>query len=198
MAIALVLIPVHGAAWANDNGTDNSPVTLTLRHVQQEYRTDEAANVSFTGIFTNQTRNPLLIAHPNACFPEDFQQKGGYWATERYGKAELLVHVLPPNGKQLTLRNNMLRVFPPDNDPVLELAPGESKEFQLAWFTPSSMGQWLLDSTVFAEPGTYRVRVSYRNLLPKAIYRTKDARAASQKRPWNGELLSNELKIVIQ
>ena len=178
---------------------------LTLRPAQDEYDLEEArlGNVTLIAGLENIGNMPLILAHPNVCFPHDYQEGESFHMKERDCKSEISILITLPTETQISLRNNLLRMFEPDNKDHLVIQPGQSTEIQFGWFAPASLGQWDYDSggaitePLFSQKGTYHIGVKFTNLFPKAYIYDEAGNSHMIDTVWTGEVQSNT-KIIVQ
>jgi hypothetical protein len=178
---------------------------LTLRSAQGTYDLAEAraGNVTLIASLENSGATPLILAHPNVCFPHDYQAGDSFHMSEREGKSEISVLISLPKETQITLRNNLLRMFEPGNKDHLIIQPGESREIHFGWFAPASLSQWDYDAggaiiePIFSQKGTYHVVVKFTNLFPIAFIYDEAGNSHMIDTAWTGEVQSSTI-IVIQ
>lgn len=189
-----------GVAEAEQN--DAQILKLTLRPAKDVYGLEEAqGNVTIFASLENIGNEPLLLAHPNVCFPRDFQEGERFYVKEREGKSEISILISLPNDTQISLRNDF-RFFEPGNRDHLVIQPGESKEIKFGWFFPASLGQWAYDSGgPLAEPlfllrGTYHVEVNFKNVFPKAYVYDEGREYHMIDTAWTGEIQANTIVVV--
>jgi len=189
---------------AQDEQNSAQLLKLTLRPAQDAYDLEEAklGNVTLIASLENIGNMPLILAHPNVCFPHDYQEGQSFHMTERAGKSEISLLITRPNAAQISLRNNLLRMFEPGNEDHLIIQPGESKEIQFGWFAPASLGQWDYDSggaitePIFSQKGTYHIDVKFINLFPKAYIYDEVGNSRMIDTAWIGEAQSNTIIVV--
>jgi hypothetical protein len=178
---------------------------LTLRPAKEGYDLEEArlGNVTLIAGLENSGNTPLILAHPNVCFPHDYQAGESFQLTEREGKSEISILITRPNETQISLRHNLLRMFEPGHKDHLVIQPGEAKEIQFGWFAPASLGQWDYDSggaitePIFSQKGTYHLGVKFTNMFPRAHIYDEAESSHMIDTAWTGEVQSSTI-IVIQ
>ena len=87
-------------------------------------------NVTLIAGLENIGNTLLILAHPNVCFPHDYQAGESFQLAEREGKSEISILITLPNETQISLRHNLLRMFEPGHKDHLVIQPGEAKEIQ--------------------------------------------------------------------
>ncbi len=190
---------------ADDEQNGAQPLKLTLRPAQDAYDLEEArvGNIILIAGLENSGNTPLILAHPNVCFPHDYQQGQSFHMAEREDKSEISLLITLPNETQISLRHNLLRMFEPGNKDHLIIQPGESREIRFGWFAPASLGQWDDDSggaitdPIFSQKGTYHIDVKFTNLFPKAYIFDEAGISQMIDTAWTGEVQSTTI-IVIQ
>lgn len=191
----------HGASVAQDSFKQDSvsaQLKLVIRAKEAAYDLNQArtGNVTIIARVENSSKQRVLFAHPNVCFPHKLRE--GQRLTRDPSQSHLTVLIENPSGKTTVLRNNGLRVFEPGNKGHLTVMPGASREFFLGWFGPLySLGQWNMDQPVFTETGQYRVTVRYRNAYPVAYLFDREGRQSTGD-AWIGELQSNTIAVLVK
>jgi hypothetical protein len=156
------------------------------------------SNVTLIAQLRNTGTEPIVLAHPNACFPKDYELGDTIHVSVRYEKSEIIISITRPDGSRVYLRNNMLRGFEPNGGHYLYIDQGESVEILLGWLGPDfSLGQWEVSEDVFFLPGIYTAQVTIKNLLPKAIDNDKVGNWFLRQDIWMGETVSNTVEIAV-
>jgi hypothetical protein len=78
---------------------------------------------------------------------------------------------------------------------------GESRQFYVGWFFQHARGRWENDtvaSNLFLNRGQYKVRLLYRNFFPKAAVYDRSTNKTNFIKVWTGEILSNEVMVIIR
>lgn len=191
----------HGASVAQSSskhGSVSGPLKLVIRPKEANYNLNEArtGNVTIIARVENSSKQSVLFAHPNICFPSKLKE--GQRLMRDPSQSHLTVQIENPRGKTTVLWNNGLRMFEPGNKGHLTVMPGASSEFFLSWFGPHySLGQWNIDQPVFTEAGKYRITVRYRNAYPVAYIFDRQARQSTRD-AWIGELQSNTITLRVK
>jgi len=156
--------------------------------------------VCFEGHITNPGTQCLVIAHPTLCFPAAYQQGETLHLKDHYGRSEILLTVVKPNGTATVLRDGM-HFFEPGNVPYLVVPPQQTKAFELGWFFAHSMLRWEDGATaakMFKDQGQYRIKLLLRNAFPKAALYDEQTKKYAFHPVWTGELASAEVTIHIE
>jgi hypothetical protein len=200
-AVALLALAGCGAGPAPAREVQSQPagLTLTIRAKELAYGLDAArdGNVTILARFENSGSRPVLLAHPNVGFHREMKE--GETLVREGGRGAITVLIEPPEQQEIHLRNNILRLFPPENRDHLLIPPGQSQEILLGWFGPYfSLGQWAdLREPIFISAGDYRMTVRYWNDWPLA-YITDELGKPSAVEPWIGTLESNTITLRVE
>jgi len=199
--VALTLLVVATGLPAAPPPTER--LTVSLRPEAVTLEADEASRggVRFNATITNTGTAAITVAHPSICFPADYEQGSTKTREDAHGRSEIILTIIRPDGERVILRDGWMGFFDPGNLDHFVIPPGEEETFHLGWFFPNARGRWENDTaawTVFDEPGTYRVRLLFRNLFPKAIIRDHTTGKPRWIEAWTGELESNEATLEIK
>lgn len=191
----------HGVSVAQDSskhGSVSGQLKLVISPKKAAYDLNDArtGNVTIIARVENSSKQTVLFAHPNVCFPAKLKE--GQRLMRDPSQSHLTVRIENPRGKTTVLWNNGLRMFEPGNKGHLTVMPGASSEFFLSWFGPHySLGQWNIDRPVFTEVGKYRITIQYRNVYPVAYIFDRQARQSTGD-AWIGELQSNTITLLVK
>jgi len=191
----------HSVSVSQDtlkHGSVPGQLKLIIRPKETDYDLNDArtGNVTIIARVENSSKQSVLFAHPNVCFPHELRE--GQSLMRDPSQSHLTVLIENPRGKITVLWNNVLRVFEPGNKGHLTIMPGASSEFILSWFGPHySLGQWNIDQPVFAEAGKYCITVRYRNAY-RVAYIFNRQRRPSVRDAWIGELQSNTIALLVK
>jgi hypothetical protein len=201
VAVALLLLAGCGAGPSTPREAHAQPagLTLTIRAKKMAYGLDEArdGNVTILARFENSSSEPVLLAHPNVGFPR--KMKEGETLIREGDRGAISILIERPRGQEVHLRNNILRLFPPENRDHLLIPPGKAREILLGWFGPNfSLGQWAdIREPIFTSSGDYQMTVRYRNDWPVA-YIADGSGKPSAVDPWTGTLESNTIMLRVE
>lgn len=84
---------------------------------------------------------------------------------------------------------------------LLTIPPGGTESFSVGWFFQNARGRWENDTEawmVFLEKGTYKIRIIFRNVFPKAAVYNTSADKHESVSVWTGEMLSREIAVEIK
>jgi hypothetical protein len=157
--------------------------------------------VAFLATIRNERPETITIAHPSTCSPAEIKVGGTRYFKDNHGKSELLLEITKPNGRKVTLRDGWMYGFDPNNVYLLTIPPGGTGNFSLGWFFQNARGRWENDgeaATVFLQKGTYKVRIIFRNVFPKASVYNTAANKPESVNVWMGEMQSEEVIIEIR
>jgi len=180
----------------------NQNVSITLIPERSEYdvRHVPSGSVKFYASIENHGKSPITIAHPTICLPIDHQMGKAYHLKDLHGKSEILLRIIKPDNKTLILRDGP-HYFDPKRIDRFTIQPGESKQFYVGWFFQHARGRWeddLLAANLFLNKGQYKVRLLYRNFFSKAAVYDRSTRKTNFIKVWTGEILSNEVIVIIR
>lgn len=164
------------------------------------YRVPQGA-VSFTASIKNAGTRTVTIAHPSLCVPADYQQGEIRRFRDSHGKSEILLRITKPGGSQVVLRDGYIFQFDPGNVPLITIAPNGTGTFELGWFFPNARGRWERDAEaakVFLSKGAYKVKILFRNTLPKAVIYNPETQESKFVEVWTGEMESAEVTIEVR
>jgi len=180
----------------------NQNVSITLIPERSEYdvRHVPSGSVKFYASIKNHGDSPITIAHPTICLPANYQMGKAYHLKDHHGKSEILLRVIKPDNKTLILRDGPY-YFDPKKIDRFTIQPGESNQFYVGWFFQHARGRWendLVAANLFLNKGQYKVRLLYRNFFPKAAVYDRSTRKTHFIKVWTGEILSNEVIVIIK
>lgn len=190
------LLITHPSIKANQS----TSITLIPEKSEYDVRDVPSGSVKFYASIKNHGNRPITIAHPTICLPADYQMGKTYHFKDHHGKSEILLSVIKPDNKTLTLRDGPY-YFDPKRTDRFTIQPGESKQFYVGWFFQHARGRWENDSeaaNLFLNKGQYKVRLLYRNFFPKAAIYDRSTNKTSFIKVWTGEIPSNEVIVKIK
>jgi hypothetical protein len=199
--VAVLLLTGCGAGSARQREVPSPPTNLKLTiHAEKTgYGLDEArdGNVTILARFENSGSQTVLLAHPNVGMPRKMQE--GETLVREGERGAITVLIERPTGDEVHFRNNILRLFPPENRDHLLIPPGQAQEVLLGWFGPYfSLGQWAdIREPIFTSAGDYQLAVRYGNDWPVA-YITDGSGKPSAVDPWTGTLESNCITLRVE
>jgi len=180
----------------------NHGVSINLIPEKSEYNLHDVSSgsVKFYALIKNHGNRPITIAHPTICLPEDYQMGKSYHLKDHHGKSEILLRVTKPDNKTLILRDGPYYFDPKMIDRFI-IRPGESTQFYVGWFFQHARGRWeddLLAAKLFSTKGQYKVSLLYRNFFSKAAVYDRNTNKTNIIKVWTGEILSNEVMVIIK
>ncbi|MHC4827413.1 MAG: hypothetical protein ACYTEY_12725, partial [Planctomycetota bacterium] len=201
VAAALLLLTGCSAGPPAPREVPSKPadLKLTIRAKKVAYGLDEArdGNVTVLARFENSGSQTVLLAHPNVGFPREM--KDGETLVREADRGAISILIERPKGHEVHLRNNILRLFQPENQDHLLIPPGQAREILLGWLGPYfSLGQWAdLEEPIFTSSGDYQITVRYWNDWPVAYIAGKSGKPSAVN-PWTGALESNTITLRVE
>ena len=157
--------------------------------------------VGFTASIKNEGMSTITIAHPSICSPADYNQATIRHFRDSHGKSEILLKITTPDGSDIILRDGYLHYFDPGNAPLVTIPPKGTGTFDVGWFFQNARGRWEQDdeaAKVFLLKGTYKIRILFRNVFPKAVVYDKKTKERKCIDVWTGEMESTETTIEVK
>jgi hypothetical protein len=204
--VGLILLVLSGCS---DKKIDSRPtvqptegisITLTPNASAYDLMKVPQGVVRFSATINNDSRATIIIAHPSICFPVDVKAGEGLHIKDRHGKSELLLEITKPNATKVILRDGS-HGFDPNLVYLFTIPPGGKESFSLGWFFQNARGRWENDTEawmVFLEKGTYKIRIIFRNVFPKAAVYNTAANKPESVSVWTGKMLSSEIAVEIK
>ena len=201
LTVSLVLSFTGVAAAAEAISQQRASITLTSYSAAYNLSEVQHGAVKFAASIRNEDTTTITIAHPSICFPAGYKPGEIKRFSDSRGKSEILLKITKPDGTGVILRDGNMHGFDPGNIHFLTIPSGEAATFDLGWFFQNARGRWENDgdaSTVFLDKGTYRVRIVFRNVFPKAVVYNTAANKTESVNVWMGEVQSEEVLVEIR
>jgi len=157
--------------------------------------------VHFTASIKNEGIATINVAHPSICIPADYKPGKLRRFSDSHGKSEILLKITKPDGTNVVLRDGYIYHFDPDNVSILTIPPNGAGTFHVGWFFENARGRWERDdeaAKVFLLKGQYKIRILFRNVLPKAALYDENTKETKFIDAWIGEIESPEITIEVK
>ena len=186
-----------------ETGVDSSPgVSLALVPDSSAFDLGKVpqGTVGFTASIKNEGTATVIVAHPSVCEPAGYKGKERRFS-QSHGKSEILLEITKPDGSTAILRDGYSHAFDPDLHPLRTIPPNGMATFHMGWFFENQRGRWEqadLAAKMFLAKGRYRVRMLFRNVLPKARFYDEKTKEVAIIDVWTGEMESEEIAIEVK